>query len=254
MDTKLLFSLASKIKFQLSQEAVVPGKNSRDDWKMPAGLESLAGDEIRPGGTVCSGHNHSRDSLLPFSIPLSPAWVATALAKVAGQPLRGINPFSAGWRQSGPWPLGQKLLRGTAINNLEGAGCGAVSLQPREVGRLPQWSRPYLGCLARWGGRGRLGSDPGEAGGGREKGKGEVGREGSGRGGPAVLGGALLSAAAEGMGGPTGPPRLLLAPRSLLCLLCLLPPLLKVSAGSEGLFSGWGRRELELRVLLTARP
>ncbi|XP_047619563.1 corticotropin-releasing factor receptor 2 isoform X2 [Phacochoerus africanus] len=35
------------------------------------------------------------------------------------------------------------------------------------------------------------------------------------------------------MGGPTGPPRLLLAPRSLLCLLCLLPPLLKAAGPNQ---------------------
>lgn len=76
-----------------------------------------------------------------------------------------------------------------------------------------------------------------------------------GRGGTAALGGGLLSAAAQGMGGPAGPPSLLHVPHRVLCLLCLLPPLLKVSVGcgDGGLFSGWGCWELELCALLTAR-
>ena len=64
------------------------------------------------------------------------------------------------------------------------------------------------------------------------------------RGGTSTLGGALRSPATVGMGCPTAPLRLLHVPQPLLCLLCLLPPLLRVSVGSMGRVSGWGHREL----------
>ena len=168
--------------------------------------------------TLCSGHSHSKApcSLSQFPSPRG-GWLQPWQRWLR---IKGINPFSAGCRpSSAPGCWGRSGCPAPAINNLEGAGCGAVSPPPRGRGRgeSPLCPGPYLGLLAPVG---------------REGTNAAVARGRGGRGGTAALGGALPSLAAAGMGGPTGPSRLLHAPHPLLCLLCLLPPLLQVSAGS----------------------